>query len=70
MAKDAPGMKGMRSRNETGRLRKTRGDKQVRSLEKQYGKDFGVRGDMKIETLLKRKGVESVNDLLRGGRGK
>lgn len=64
MAKDAPGMKGYRSRNDDGQLRKTRGDKHVGSLEKQYGRDFGVRSDMHLETLLKKEGVDSVNDLL------
>lgn len=64
MAKDAPGMKGYRSRNDDGQLRKTRGDKHVGSLEKEYGRDFGVRSDMHVETLFKKEGVDSVNDLL------
>lgn len=65
MPKDAPGMKGYRARNDDGHLRKTRGDKHVGTLEKQYGRDFGVRSDMHVETLLKKEGVDSVNDLLR-----
>lgn len=70
MAKDAPGMKGYRSRNQDGRLRDTRDDKHVGSLEKQYDKDFGVRTDMHVGTLLKQVGVESVNDLIHSNIGK
>ncbi|MCX7038069.1 MAG: hypothetical protein NT005_02890 [Spirochaetes bacterium] len=70
MAKDAPGMRGNRSRNEDGQLRDTRDDKHVETLEKQYGRDFGVRGDMHVGTLLKKLGVESVNDLVNSKKGK
>lgn len=70
MAKDAPGMRGYRSRNETGRLRATRGDKHVGALEEQYGVDFDVRSDMHVETLLERMGVASVDELLRKVSGK
>jgi len=66
MAKDAPGMKGYRSRNKDGQLRDTRDDKHVGTLEKQYDRDFGVRADMHVSTLLKEKGVKSVNDLMTG----
>jgi len=70
MAKDAPGMRGNRSRNENGRLRDTRDDKHVGTLEKQYGRDFGVRDDMHVGTLLKEKSVASVNDLINSDIGK
>ena len=70
MAKDAPGMRGNRSRNENGRLRDTRDDKHVGTLEKQYGRDFGVRADMHVGTLLEKKGVASVNDLINSDIGK
>lgn len=70
MAQDAPGMKGYRSRNENGELRKTREDKHVGTLEKQYGLNFGVRGDMHVGTLLEKTGMESVNDLIQSGLGK
>lgn len=60
MAQDALGMKGIRSRNQDGEFRKTRGDKHVGTLEKQYDVDFGVRSDMHVETLLKKEGVKSV----------
>ena len=70
MAQDAPGMKGYRSRNEDGLLRKTRSDKHVETLENQYGVDFGVRGDMHLDTLLEKTNMASVNDLIHSGLGK
>lgn len=70
MAKDAPGMKGCRSRNENGLLRDKRDDTHVSTIEKQYNRDFGVRGDMQLGTLLRQTGHDSLNDLLRGGKGK
>lgn len=70
MAKDAPGMRGRRSRNDGGRLRDTRDDKYVGTLEDQYGRDFGVRSDMHVGTLLEKKGVESVKQLLESDIGR
>ncbi|HEV2757079.1 MAG TPA: hypothetical protein VG318_15025 [Actinomycetota bacterium] len=67
---DAPGMRGKRSRNRNGRLRDTRDDKRVGTLEKQYKRDFGVRSDMQVGTLLKKTGMASVNDLLQSEIGK
>lgn len=64
MAQDAPGMKGVRSRNPHGPLREKRGDTYVETIEKQYGKDFGVHGDMHLDTLLEKRGYKSLNDLL------
>lgn len=70
MANDAPGMRGNRSRNKNGRLRDTRDDKHVGTLEKQYERDFGVRDDMHVGTLLEKLGVASVNDLINSDIGK
>lgn len=70
MAKDAPGMKGQRSRNDNGRLRDTRDDKHVGTLEKQYNRDFGVRSDMQVGTLLEKTGMTSVNDLIHSDIGR
>jgi hypothetical protein len=64
MAKDAPGMRGYRGRNEDGELRQKRGDTHVGTIEKQYGRNFNVRSDMHLSELLKREGVESLNDLI------
>ena len=70
MAKDAPGMRGYRSRNENGHLRDTRDDKHVSTLEKQYNRDFGVRKDMHVGTLLDQTGKASVDDLVHSNIGK
>ena len=64
MAKDAPGMKGHRPRNKDGSLRRKRGDTHVSTIEENYDRDFDVRGDMHLDALLKRKGKDSLNDLL------
>ena len=65
MAKDAPGMRGIRSRNRgDGRLRQKRSDTNVGTVEEQYGIDFGVRSDMELGTLLKRRGADSLSQLL------
>jgi len=47
-------MTGERSRNETGELRRKRGDALVGNIEDQYHVDFGVRSDMKLDTLRRR----------------
>jgi hypothetical protein len=70
MANDAPGMRGDRSRDEDGQLRRTRGDKHVGTLEEQYHRDFSVRGDMHVETLLGIAGVPSVKQLLGSDLGR
>lgn len=64
--KDAPGMHGNRSRTESGRLREKRGDTHVRTIEQMYDRDFGVRSDMHLDTLLQREGAKSLNDLIHG----
>lgn len=70
MAEDAPGMKGIRSRNEDGTLRRKRGDTLVGTIEEQYNVDFGVRSDMRLDTLLDRLNVDSLNDALQANRRK
>ncbi|AIQ68352.1 MULTISPECIES: hypothetical protein [Paenibacillus] len=55
----------MRSRNENGRYRQKRGDALVGNLEKKYGSDFGVRSDMKLETLRRQHGGQSLTQLLK-----
>lgn len=66
MAKDAPGMKGYRSRNQNGRLRDKRDDTHVGTIEKQYGIDLGVRSDMHLGNFLKQHKIKSLNDLITG----
>jgi hypothetical protein len=64
MAKDAPGMRGSRSRDENGQLRQKRGDTHVGTIEQEYGVDFSVPSDMRLDTLLHRRRVESLSQLL------
>jgi hypothetical protein len=64
MSNDAPGMKGERARDADGQLRRKRGDTLVRTIEEHYDRDFGVRGDMHLETLLKQQGAQSLSELL------
>lgn len=62
--KDASGMKGVRSRNESGELREKRGDTHIETIEDQYNIDLGVRGDMHLDTYLKEHDLKSLNDLI------
>jgi len=57
-------MKGDRSRTKRGPLRRKREDTHVGTIEGLYDRDFGVRSDMELGTLLKREGKSSLNDLL------
>jgi len=66
MAKDAPGMKGNRSRNQNGRLRDKRDDTHIGTIEEQYGIDLGVRSDMHLGNFLKQRKIKSLNDLITG----
>jgi hypothetical protein len=63
---DAPGMRGYRSRNQDGQLRDKRDDTHMGSIERHYGRDFGVRSDMLLGNFLKSKGLASLNDLITG----
>jgi hypothetical protein len=68
---DAPGMRGQRARTQGGTLREKRGDTLIRTIEKEYALDLGVRGDMRWDTYKRQTGVESINDLVHGkGSGK
>lgn len=64
--KDAPGMKGNRSRNNDGELRDKRDDTHMGTIEAQYDRDFGVRSDMHLGTFLKENNIKSLNDLITG----
>ncbi len=70
MAKDAPGMRGVRSRNQDGRLRDKRDDTHMGTIEKKYDRDFGVRSDKQIGNFLQEKGIASLNDLIQSDLGK
>lgn len=62
--KDAPWMKGNRSRNNSGPLREKRDDTHMWTIEKQYWKDFDVRSDKHLWTFLKENNIKSLNDLI------
>lgn len=64
--KDAPGMRGDRSRDKNGQLRDKRDDTHIGTIEKQYGIDLQVRSDMQLGTYLEREGIKSLNDLITG----
>jgi len=64
--KDAPGMRGHRTRNNDGRLRDKRDDTHIGTIEKQYGIDLDVRSDMHLGNYLKERNIKSLNDLITG----
>lgn len=65
MAKDAPGMRGIRSRNQDGQLRDKRDDTHIGTIEKKYDRDFGVRSDKQLGNFLREKGLTPSMTLLR-----
>lgn len=65
MAKDAPKMKGYRSRDKlSGRLRRKRADTKVETLHKKYHRKFGRKELIQLGTLLRRKRKKSLKKLL------
>lgn len=56
-----------RMRDEDGTIREKRGDTLVKTLRKEYGKEFaeGYRSDAKLQTVLKKEHVESLDQLLK-----
>lgn len=65
MAKDAPKMKGWRSRDRTsGRLRKKRSDTKVATLQKRYRRRFAGHLTWQLGTLLKRRRKKSLKRVL------
>jgi len=60
-----------RCRDNNGEIRRKNGTTRVDTLRHTYGEDFAsdVRGDMKLDTLLKRTGAGSLSELLKRGRG-
>lgn len=64
MAKDAPGMKGYRSRNQNGLLRDKRDDTHIGTIEKKYDIELNARSDMHLGTYLEKHNIKSLNDLI------
>ena len=48
----------------SGQFQKKRGDTLIKSIEKTYSVDFKVRGDTKLSTYLKKKGLPSLSKAL------
>lgn len=46
-------------------FRQKRSDTKMKTIEKNYGKDFGVRSDMKLGNYLKKAGYPSLSKLLK-----
>lgn len=59
-----------RMRDGDGEIRKKRSDTLVKTLRQHYGEEFaeGYRSDTKLGTVLKREGVETLDQLLKKGR--
>jgi len=68
--KDAPGMRGIRSRDESGPLRRKREDTHMGTVEQEYDRDFGVRADKHLGQFLKENGVQSLHQLIQSDIGK
>lgn len=67
---DAPGMKGERSRSQSGQLRDKRDDTHMGTIEEKYNRDFGVRSDKQLGNFLKENNIASLNDLIKSDLGK
>jgi len=63
-------MRGYRSRDENGQLRDKRDDTHMGTVERQYGRDFGVRSDMELGNFLERHGFNSLHELLHSDLGR
>lgn len=54
-----------RTRTKAGTITKKRSDTKIGTIEKMYGKDFGVRSDKKLGNYLKEIGYDSLSKLLK-----
>jgi hypothetical protein len=56
-----------RCRDQNGQIRAKNGSTLIRTLRETYGDGFApnVRGDMKLDTLLERKGAQSLSHILK-----
>ncbi len=57
-------MEKQRIKTKDGKFAVKRYDTKVKTIEKQYGIDLGVRGDMKLGNYLKQKGYPSLSKML------
>ncbi len=51
-------------RSSGGQITKKRSDTKMGTIEKKYGRDFGVRSDKQLGNFLKEKGYPSLSKLL------
>ena len=58
-------MSNERTKNNSGQYAAKRFDTKISTIEKQYGVDLGVRGDMNLGTYLKEKGYPSLSKMLK-----
>jgi hypothetical protein len=72
MAKHYPKGLDERMRDRSGEIRKKRSDTLVSTLREEYGADFakGYRPITKLGAVLKKEGVETLDQLLRKTRGR
>ena len=56
-----------RMRDQNGEIRQKRSDTKVETLRKTYGDDFakGYRSDARLGTVMKREGVDTLDQLLK-----
>lgn len=54
-----------RTKNKKGQFSAKRFDTKISTIEKQYGIDLGVNGNMKLGNFLKQKGYPSLSKMLR-----
>jgi hypothetical protein len=54
-----------KQRNKNGQFRKKRGDTKMGSIENEYGVDFGVRSDKKLENYLDDEGLSSLSEAVK-----
>jgi len=54
-----------RTKTNSGQFTAKRFDTKISTIEKQYGVDLGVRGDMKLGTYLEEKGYPSLSKMLK-----
>lgn len=52
-------------KKDTTQIRRKRSDTMMKTIEHKYGKDFGVRSDMKLDNYLKKVGYPSLSKLLK-----
>ena len=57
-----------RKTTKTGAIRKKRTDTHIGTIEKKYGKDYGVRSDMHLGNYLRKNGYSSLSALLKNGK--